>query len=176
MTAELSTGIEQDRRSKTAAPNAMKIRDAIESDLPAIIEIYNAAVATRIATAQLEPVTVESRRHWLSEHSPDKHPFWVLELDGFVGGWLTFKSFLPRCAYRGTAELSVYVDERFRRRGIARKLLEEAIRRAPALGVTAMVGLIFGHNEASLALFERLGFRRWGFLPAVAQVEGIERN
>src|SRR5207253_3140265 len=95
----------------------MKIRDAVEADLPAIIDIYNAAVATRISTAQLEPVTLESRRDWLSEHSPDRHPLWVAETAGRVIGWLSFKSFLPRCAYRGTIELSVYVDEEFRRRG-----------------------------------------------------------
>jgi L-amino acid N-acyltransferase YncA/predicted O-methyltransferase YrrM len=162
-------------RLQTAATD-LTIRDATEADLPAIIDIYNAAIATRIATAQIESVTIEDCRDWLRQHPPDQYPFWVAEIDGQVGGWLSFKSFLPRCAYRGTAELSVYVDEKFRRRGIARKLLEEAILRAPALGVTAMVGLIFGHNEASLALFERLGFRRWGFLPAVAQVEGTERN
>jgi phosphinothricin acetyltransferase len=162
-------------RLQTAAID-VTIRDATEADLPSIIAIYNAAIATRIATAQIESVALEDCRDWLRQHPADQYPFWVAEIDGQVGGWLSFKSFLPRCAYRGTAELSVYVDEKFRRRGIARKLLEEAIRRAPALGVTAMVGLIFGHNEASLALFERLGFRRWGFLPAVAQVEGIERN
>jgi len=162
-------------RLQTAATD-LTIREATEADLPSIINIYNAAIATRIATAQVESVAIEDCRDWLRQHPPDQYPFWVAEIDGQVGGWLSFKSFLPRCAYRGTAELSVYVDEKFRRRGIARKLLEEAIRRAPALGVTAMVGLIFGHNEASLALFERLGFRRWGFLPAVAQVEGIERN
>lgn len=164
------------RRSETAAPEETKIRDAVEADLPAIIDIYNAAVATRVSTAQLEPVTIEERRDWLREHSPERHPFWVLEKDGEVAGWLTFKSFLPRCAYRSTIELSVYVDERFRRRGIARKLLEAAIARAPALGIDAMVGLIFGHNEASLKLFTRLGFERWGLLPRVARLDGAERD
>ena len=152
------------------------IRDAAESDLPAIIDIYNAAVATRISTAQLEPVTLEERRNWLRDHSPDQHPFWVLEMDGKVAGWLTFKSFLPRCAYRGTTELSVYVDLKFRRRGVAKKLLEEAIERAPALGISAMVGLIFAHNEPSLKLFSRLGFERWGLLPRIAQLDGVERD
>jgi L-amino acid N-acyltransferase YncA len=154
----------------------MKIRDAVEADLPAIIDIYNVAVTTRIATAQLEPVTLEERRDWLKEHSTDQHPFWVFEVDGQVAGWLTVKPFLPRCAYRGTVELSVYVDQKFRRRGIARSLLEEAIARAPSLGISAMVGLIFGHNQPSLRLFEQLGFERWGLLPRVAQLDGIERD
>jgi L-amino acid N-acyltransferase YncA len=154
----------------------MKIRDAVQGDLPAIIHIYNAAIATRMATAQLEPVTPESRQDWLDDHSPDQFPFWVLQMDGQLVAWLTFKSFLPRCAYRGTAELSVYVHEEFRRRGLARRLLEEAIARAPALGLTALVGLIFAHNEPSIRLFEQLGFTRWGLLPRVARMEEVERD
>src|SRR5438552_7622807 len=164
------------RRSQTAATEEMKIRNAGEADLPAIIKIYNAAVTTRIATAQLEPVTLEERRNWLKEHSPDRHPFWVLEIDGRIAGWLTLKPFLPRCAYRGTAEVSVYVDEDFRRRGIARRLLGEAIARASTLEINAMVGLIFTHNEPSLKLFEQLGFKKWGLLPRVARLDDVDRD
>jgi phosphinothricin acetyltransferase len=97
-------------------------------------------------------------------------------MDGHIAGWLSLQNFLPRCAYRGTAELSVYVDQRFRRRGVARALLEEAIRRASALEITALVGLIFAHNEPSLKLFERLGFQRWGLLPRIARLDGVERD
>jgi phosphinothricin acetyltransferase len=154
----------------------MIIRDALESDLPAIIDIYNATVPTRMVTAELEPTTVEARLPWFREHSPDQHPVWVAESDGRVIGWLDFKKFLPRCAYRGTAEISVYVDEKFRRRGVARRLLEEAISRVSSLGITALVGLIFGHNEPSLKLFERLGFQRWGLLPAIARLGSVERD
>jgi L-amino acid N-acyltransferase YncA len=162
-------------RSSIAA-TGMIIRDAAEEDLPAIIAIYNAAIATRTATAQLEPVTLEDRKDWLDDHPARQYPFWILQLDGEVAGWLTFKSFLPRSAYRGTAELSVYVHETFRRRGVARLLLEEAIRRAPELGISALVGLIFAHNLPSIRLFEQLGFSRWGFLPRIARVEEIERD
>jgi L-amino acid N-acyltransferase YncA len=154
----------------------MIIRDAVEADLPAVIDIYNATVSTRMVTAELEPTTVEARLPWFRDHSPHRYPFWVAEWDGRVIGWLDFKKFLPRCAYHGTAEISVYVNEQFRRRGIGQRLLEEAIDRAPSLGITAMVGLIFGHNEPSLKLFERLGFERWGFLPGVAQLDGVKRD
>jgi L-amino acid N-acyltransferase YncA/predicted O-methyltransferase YrrM len=152
------------------------IRDAVEVDLPAIIQIYNATVPTRMVTAELEPTTVEARLQWFREHSPEQYPFWVAESDGRVIGWLNFKRFLPRCAYRGTAEISVYVDENFRRRSVGQRLLQHAITRAPSLGITALVGLIFGHNESSLKLFERLGFERWAFLPGVAQLDGVERD
>jgi L-amino acid N-acyltransferase YncA/predicted O-methyltransferase YrrM len=154
----------------------MIIRDAVEADLPAIVEIYNATVPTRMVTAELEPTTIEARLPWLREHSPEQYPFWVAESEGCVIGWLDFKKFLPRSAYRGTAEISVYVDEKFRRRGVGQRLLERAIARAPSLGITALVGLIFGHNEPSLKLFQRLGFERWGFFPAVAQLDGVDRD
>jgi L-amino acid N-acyltransferase YncA len=154
----------------------MIIRDAVEADLPAIIRIYNATVPTRMVTAELEPTTVEARLPWFREHSSEQYPFWVAESEGRVIAWLDFKKFLPRAAYRGTVEISVYVDEKFRHRGIGQRLLEQAIARAPSLGITALVGLIFGHNEPSLKLFQRLGFERWGFLPGVAQLDGVERD
>jgi len=166
----------EDRRSQTAATAGFKIRDALESDLPIIIDIYNATVPTRMVTAELEPTTIKARLPWFREHSPDQHPFWVAQSDGRVIGWLDFKKFLPRCAYCGTAEISVYVDQKFRRQGVARRLLEEAIARGPSLEITAMVGLIFAHNEASLRLFEQLGFDRWGLLPGVALLDGVERD
>jgi L-amino acid N-acyltransferase YncA len=172
----VSATVVEDRPFESAPTEEMKIRDAVEGDLPAIIKIYNAAVATRIATAQLEPVTLEQRRGWLKEHSVDRHPFWVLEIDRQIAGWLTLKPFLPRCAYRGTAEVSVYVDERFRRRGVARTLMAAAIARAPALQINAMVGLIFAHNEPSLKLFAQLGFEKWGLLPRVARLDDVERD
>src|SRR6266404_5346632 len=172
----MTDAISEDRRSQTAATAGFKIRDALESDLPAIIGIFNATVSTRTVTAELEPTTVEARLPWFREHSPDEYPFWVAESDGRIVGWLDFKKFLPRCAYRGTAEISVYVDEKFRRRGVARRLLEEAISRAPCLGIMTFVGLIFAHNEPSLKLFERLGFKRWGLLPRIARLDDIERD
>jgi len=154
----------------------MTIRDATEKDLPTIVAIYNAAIATRMSTAQLDPVSVEQRLPWFREHSAEHHPLWVAEADDCVAGWLSFHSFVTRCAYRGTAEISVYVHEDFRRRGVGRSLLERAIGWSTALEITALVGLIFGHNRPSLELFQRAGFERWGLLPRVARVEDIERD
>jgi phosphinothricin acetyltransferase len=154
----------------------MIVRDALEDDLPAIVEIYNAAIRGRISTAQLEPVSVEERLPWFHEHSPKSHPLWVAEIDRQIAGWLSFHSFITRCAYRGTAEISVYGSENFRRLGVGRVLIENALTQAPRLEISALVGCIFGHNEPSLRLFERLGFERWGFLPRVARVDDIERD
>jgi phosphinothricin acetyltransferase len=154
----------------------MIIRDALEVDLPAIVEIYNAAIRGRISTAQLDPVSVEEKLPWFREHTPESHPLWAAEIDGEIAGWLSFHPFITRCAYRGTAEISVYVSEKSRRRGLGQTLLEKAIAQSPHLELTALVGCIFGHNEPSLRLFERLGFARWGFLPRIARVDAVERD
>jgi phosphinothricin acetyltransferase len=48
--------------------------------------------------------------------------------------------------------------------------------RAPRLGLKTLLGFIFGHNEPSLRLFEVFGFQRWGILPRVAELDGVERD
>ena len=151
-------------------------RHAALADLPAIVAIYNSTVASRMVTADLAPVSVESRQRWFDEHRPDSRPLWVLERDGAIAAWLSFSSFYGRPAYAGTAEVSIYVGERFRRCGLGAHLLQAAIAHAPVIGVQTLLGFIFGHNLPSLALFESFGFERWGHLPRVAVLDGIERD
>ena len=152
----------------------MRIRDAVEDDLPVIVEIYNSTVPSRMVTADPEPISVESRRAWLSEHDPKSRPLWVAEVDGEIAGWFSFEPFRKKPAYRATSEISVYVSERHRRKGVGRRLLEEAIRRAPELGFKTLTGGIFAHNEPSLRLFEGFGFERWAHYPRVAELDGVE--
>ena len=154
----------------------MIIRDATEADLPAIVEIFNATISSRMVSAQLEPISVKDRLPWFHEHSRHHHPLWVMEATDQVIAWISLQSFLPRCAYFGTAEVSLYVRENFRRRGIAKHLLSAAISRASSLEINALIGHIFAHNEPSLHLFSQMGFERWGFLPRVARLNGVERD
>ena len=151
-------------------------RLAAPGDLPAIVAIYNSTVASRMVTADLTPVSVESRRRWFEDHHPGSRPLWALERDGGIAAWLSFSSFYGRPAYDGTAEVSIYVDQCFRRQGLGADLLRAAIAHAPAIGVRTLLGFIFGHNLPSLGLFERFGFERWGHLPGVAVLDEIERD
>jgi L-amino acid N-acyltransferase YncA len=154
----------------------MTIRDAAETDLPAIVEIYNAAIPGRLATADTEPVSVESRRAWFSEHDAHTRPLWVASFDRAIVAWLSFQSFYGRPAYHATAEISVYVAPRRHRTGIGRTLLAKAVEAAPQLGLKTLLGFIFGHNEPSLRLFSRFGFQQWAMLPRVAELDGSERD
>ena len=152
------------------------LRYASEADLPAIVAIYNSTVPSRMVTADTEPVTVESRLAWFRAHDSRTRPIWVVEDDGVICAWISFSSFYGRPAYRATVEVSIYVAESHRRRGLGRALLEWAILQAPSLGIHTLLGYIFGHNESSLRLFANLGFERWGFLPRVAVLDSVERD
>ena len=153
----------------------MKIRNAAITDLSAIVKIYNASIPGRMATADTEPVTVESRQRWFDEHSSTR-PLWVMESEGAIAGWLSFQSFYGRPAYHSTAELSVYVSFVYRRQGVGTRLLEQAIEQSPSLNLKTLIAFIFAHNQPSLKLFARFNFERWGYLPKVAELDDIERD
>ncbi|MBY4897467.1 GNAT family N-acetyltransferase [Cupriavidus sp. AU9028] len=156
------------------------LRDARSEDLPGIVAIYNSTVASRMVTADTEPVSVASRQPWFAAHGPERRPLWVAEVPGAQGpvlaGWLSYSDFYGRPAYGATAEVSIYLDDAFRGQGLGRLLLERAIAHAPKIGIDTLLGFIFGHNGPSLALFERMGFARWGELPRVATLDGVERD
>ena len=154
----------------------MTNRDATEADLPAIVAIYNAAIPGRRATADTQPVTVESRRDWFHQHNPNARPLWVAVENDAIAGWLSFQSFYGRPAYHATAELSIYVAQDRQRKGIGNALLAKAVEHAPRLGLKTLLGFIFAHNDASLRLFEKFGFQRWGVLPRVAELDAVERD
>jgi len=151
-------------------------RLAARDDLAQIVEIYNATIPSRLVTADTEPVSVESRVKWFEDHRPGIRPLWVVEIDGRIAAWLSFSAFYGRPAYAKTAELSVYVHASFRNNGLGSYLLTQAIAHAPLIKVDTLLGFIFGHNEPSLSLFEKFGFARWGELPHVASLDGLERD
>ncbi|MDR5820166.1 MULTISPECIES: N-acetyltransferase family protein [unclassified Caballeronia] len=154
----------------------LQYRDATFDDLPAIVAIYNSTIASRQVTADLEPVTLESRHAWFHAHSPQSRPLWVVEEGGEVIAWLSFSDFYGRPAYARTVEVSIYLHERARGKGLGRALLREALERAPSLKVDTVLGFVFGHNEASVKLFAGFGFETWGALPRVAVLDGVERD
>jgi L-amino acid N-acyltransferase YncA len=151
-------------------------RIARRDDLPQIVEIYNSTVASRMVTADLEPISVESRHQWFEQHNPQTRPLWVAGHNEQIEGWLSLSDFYGRPAYWRTAEVSVYVSASSRRCGVASYLMSQALAQAATMQIDTLIGFIFGHNAPSLALFERFGFARWGELPRVTILDGIERD
>jgi phosphinothricin acetyltransferase len=154
----------------------LKVRDANLNDLSNIVDIYNSTIASRMVTADTEPVSVKSREAWFNEHSPSSRPLWVVETQGKICGWLSFQSFYGRPAYQATTEVSIYIHEDFRGQKLGEYMLNTAIEACPKLHIKTLLGFIFGHNEPSLKLFSKFGFEKWAHLPNVAELDGIERD
>jgi phosphinothricin acetyltransferase len=150
-------------------------------DLPRIVEIYNHAVATRESSCDLEPVSVASRERWFATHAGSRRPIWVAEdasaPERGVLGYLGFYHFMnERPGYFITSDLAIYLHPEHQGKGLGTYLLGEAIREAPALGIEVLAVTIFASNQASIRLFQRHGFERWGFMPRVARLGDIERD
>ena len=155
----------------------MTVRDATRDDLPTIVDIYNSTIASRMVTADTEPVSVESRVAWFDTHNSANRPLWVLlDEKQKITGWVSFKSFYGRPGYNATIEISIYLHPDERGKGLGKKALQYAIDQAPRLGIKTMLGYIFAHNEPSLKLFRHFGFADWAVMPNIAELDGVERS
>ncbi|WEK56005.1 MAG: GNAT family N-acetyltransferase [Candidatus Cohnella colombiensis] len=152
------------------------IEDASLDCLERIVEIYNSTIASRMVTADIEPVSVDSKRQWFEDHTSDHFPIWVMKKEGDVVAWFSFQPFSDRPAYDATAEISVYIAQEYRSQGIGSILLQRAIQVAPSLNLSNLVAYVYAHNEASLALLKKFQFEQWGYYPKVTKMDGVEMD
>jgi L-amino acid N-acyltransferase YncA len=150
------------------------IRLAALSDLPRLVEIHNQAIASHTATADIIPFTVEARRGWFTAHTPEAYPIYACEdSEGLVVGYLSISSYRDRPALARTAEVSYYVDYSHLGKGIGSALMEYALQDAPQKGKKVLIAIVLEKNISSLRLLEKYGFGCWGYLPDVAELDGV---
>ncbi|MCF7530327.1 GNAT family N-acetyltransferase [Neisseria lisongii] len=146
-------------------------REATQADLPEIVAIYNSTIAARSSTADLQPVSVAQRQAWFDVHGGSRPIYVLAESSGCIAAWGSFSDYYPRRAYHISAEISIYVRQEQRGGGLGAQLLENMLAAAPKLGIRNVLAVVFAHNQASIALFERFGFQTWGRLPQVCDLE-----
>jgi len=148
----------------------MRIRDATDSDVPAILAIYNDVVANTTAIYDERPSTFDERQAWFEARRSKNLPVLVGELNGEVMGFSTFGEWRSRWGYRYTVEHSVHVRVDCRGKGFGRRLIEALFPRAAALGMHTMIGHIDSAATASLRLHEKLGFEVVGTFREVGRL------
>ena len=148
-----------------------EIRKAIYTDVPAITGIYNEAILTTTATFDTEPKTTAAQRKWFKAHGP-KNPILVAVEGGKIIGWASLSAYSDRCAYSGTAELSVYVKEKFRNRGIGRKLMQAVLEEGKKAGLHTIISRIAGGNDISIHLHRQFDFADIGTMKEVGNKFG----
>ena len=142
-----------------------------DSDWPAVREIYREGIETGDATFQ---TGVPEWAEWDANHL--RHSRLVARDADAVGGWAALSPVSRRECYSGVAEVSIYIAEAHRGRGLGRRLLFELIAASEARGMWTLQAGIFPENRASIALHERLGFRRVGVRERIGHRDGRWRD
>jgi L-amino acid N-acyltransferase YncA len=140
-------------------PMDILIRDAIESDLPGILEIYNDAVANTTAIWNETQVDLANREAWFAARRERGFPVLVAVRGDAVLGYASYGDWRNFEGFRHTVEHSVYVRSDARGTGTGRRLLQTLAGQAAEKGVHVMVACIEAENAASIRLHEKLGFR-----------------
>ena len=143
--------------------DAVRIVSAVRDDLPAVVAIYNDAVADSTATYDYEPRSLAAQQALFDQKRRDGHGFLVAKArDGAVAGFATSGLFRTRPGWRFASEHSVYVAAPWRGRGVGLGLLRPLMADAQARGFHTMVGVVDAANEASLRMHHRAGFETLG--------------
>ena len=141
-------------------------RPAVESDVQAIADIYNASVMAGGATADLTPRTFDQRRAWVESHTPPYGVFVVESEDGSIIGFGALSVFYDRAGYDGVTDLAYYIDPAWQGRGVGTFMLDRLLTEALARHMRKACGIIFADNAGSIALMHRFGFTQFRHMPA----------
>jgi phosphinothricin acetyltransferase len=129
----------------------------------AILAIFNDAIANSTALYDYQPRAPESMKPWFDAKAKGNYPVIGVESEaGELMGFASYGPFRAWPAYKYTVEHSIYVDVRFRGRGLGRLLLKEIVAAAQSQDYHVMVGGIDAANAVSIKLHESLGFTHCG--------------
>jgi phosphinothricin acetyltransferase len=150
---------------------SLAIEPLAPADWDAVRRIYLEGIATGNATFEQSAPEWEK---WDAGHM--KTCRLVARAEDKVLGWAALSPVSGRCVYAGVAEVSVYVAEHARGRGVGDALLMALIRESERNGVWTLQAGIFPENAASIKLHQRSGFRIVGTRERPGQLNGRWRD
>ena len=148
------------------------IRHALRTDAQALAAIYSQGIEDRVATFETEPRSARDVLAWLD----GPVPVIVAEVDGKVSAFARLSTYRDRACYASIREFSVYVARQARGHGLGLQVMQALVREARVHGVSKIIARIFVENTASLALCDKLGFRRVGVYEKHGQLDGEWRD
>ena len=150
----------------------MIISIAQKNDLKQMVDIYNQAIEAGQNTADTETFSVADRQEWFESHNTENYPLFVAKEGDTVLGYLTISPYrYGRKALRHTAEISYYIHFEHHRKGVASKLMQEALEQCPYLQIKTLIAILIGANQGSIKLLEKNGFEEWGNMPEIVELE-----
>lgn len=142
-----------------------KIEEMKPSDWDQVREIYLEGIRTGLATFQTE---VPNWEEWDKGHLEACRL--VARLDDEVMGWVALSPSSSRCCYSGVVEASIYINEKYRGKGLGRILLTEVIKQAEENGIWSIYSSIIRENTKSIEMHKRCGFREVGIREKIAKM------
>jgi L-amino acid N-acyltransferase YncA len=136
------------------------IRNALPSDAPAIVEIYNHYVLTTTITFEEQPVSAAQMAERVGEVQAAALPWLVAERDGELMGYAYASKWKARSAYRHSVECSVYLDRQAVGGGFGSRLYEALFAELKARKLHVVIGGIALPNEGSIGLHEKFGLKK----------------
>lgn len=151
---------------------SISIHPATEQDLPAIVAIYNQAIAQKGLTADLDLLVTEDRLEWYKEHT-EQYPVLMAFKDNKAVGWVSLSAYRKgRRALNKTAEISLYIDMNHLGQGIGTDMMNCMISLAKEKAYHNLIAILIGTNERSIGLFKKFGFELWGKMPQIIEIDG----
>lgn len=144
------------------------IRTVHKEDASRLLEIYSYYIVNTAITYEIEiPSLVQFQKR--IQNISSKYPYFCLEENGVIAGFAYASAFHPRKAYEYTAELSVYLDPKFQKKGYGKKLyeqLEDCLKKMNIHLVIACIAYPEADDEYlnfnSILFHEHLGFKKCG--------------
>lgn len=144
----------------------MEIRLAKPSDARSLLDIYAPYVEKTAITFEYEVPTVEDFANRV-EKTLEKYPYLLAEEDGLILGYAYASTYYARAAYDWAVELSVYVSQDARGKGVGSKLYDELEDLLDKMGYMHFLACISLPNEASLALHLKRGYQKVAYFPKI---------
>ncbi|GLU52895.1 GNAT family N-acetyltransferase [Dyadobacter frigoris] len=148
------------------------IRNLEPGDWREVREIYAQGIATGNATLETSPPEWEV---WDKSHTQELR-YVAISDSGEITGWAALTPVSGRCVYAGVAEVSVYVDGRFRGQKVGDMLLKHLIRQSEKKGYWTLQAGIFSENLASMNLHTKNDFRLIGYRENIGKMNGVWRS
>jgi phosphinothricin acetyltransferase len=141
------------------------------SDWEQVRSIYLEGVHEGNSTFETEAPSWEA---WDDAHH--QSPRLVMRSADKILGWAALSPVSKRHVYRGVAEVTVYVTESARGKGVGRALLGRLIEESEQAGIWTLQASIFPENVASVELHLKCGFREVGKRERIARLKGVWRD
>jgi phosphinothricin acetyltransferase len=143
------------------------IRAAATNDAEAIARIYNHFILNTVVTFEEQAVSVQEITSRINATAAAALPWLVAEKAGLVVGYAYASKWHGRCAYRHSAECTVYLDPAVLGQGFGTKLYDALFGILRSNSMHTVIGVIALPNPASVALHEKFGFSKVGHFKEV---------